>query len=89
MASPAGVQQNDVVAPAVHVKLEIRLLQDKAGQPIPWPAAGVRFFDGDRVQFVIQNPNPYPVDVTLLYTDSGFAISSELLKLALSVKPRS
>jgi hypothetical protein len=31
---------------------EIRLLQDKTdreGQPIVWPARGVKLFDGDRV----------------------------------------
>ena len=59
------------------VTLEIRLLKDKTdkqGQPIAWPAPGVKLFDGDLVQFRVHNPNPFPVDVTLLYIDSDCGI---------------
>ena len=61
----------------VKVTLEIRLLKDKTdkqGQPIAWPAPGVKLFDGDLVQFRVHNPNPFPVDVTLLYIDSDCGI---------------
>ncbi len=61
----------------VKVTLEIRLLKDKTdkqGQPIAWPAPGVKLFDGDLVQFRVHNPNPFPVDVTLLYLDCDHGI---------------
>jgi len=76
-AELARGRADDSTDPAVSVKLEIRLLPDKdsPGQPIAWPAPNVQFFDGDRVQFRVHNPNPFPVDVTLLYIDSSFAIN--------------
>src|SRR5262249_27313440 len=62
----------------VQVTLEIRLLKDKTdkeGQRIAWPAPGVQLFDGDRVQFRVHNPNPFPVDITLLYADADYGIT--------------
>jgi hypothetical protein len=61
----------------VKVKLEIRLLKsekDKEGTPIAWPAPGVKLYDGDWLAFRVHNPNPFPVDVTLLYLDSDCGI---------------
>jgi hypothetical protein len=62
----------------VKVKLEMRLLKsktDKVGESIAWPAPGVKLYDGDRVQFRVHNPNPFPVDVTLLYLDCDCGIT--------------
>jgi hypothetical protein len=69
---------DDTTDTDVKVSLEIRLLKDKTdkqGQPIAWPAPGVKLFDGDLVQFRVHNPNPFPVDVTLLYIDTDCGIS--------------
>jgi hypothetical protein len=62
----------------VKVDLKIRLLKDKTdkqGEHIAWPGPGVTLYDGDLVQFRVHNPNPFPVDITLLYIDSDCGIS--------------
>jgi hypothetical protein len=61
----------------VRVNLEIRRLMertDKKGQPVDWPDPNLKFYHGDRFRFAVHNPNPYPVDVTLLYVDSDYGI---------------
>jgi hypothetical protein len=63
---------------AVQIKLDIRLLKnktDKKGQPLEVPNPGLQLFDADRIQIRIHNPNPFPVDVTLLYLDSSFGVT--------------
>jgi hypothetical protein len=49
--------------------------QDKVGAiPIAWPAPDVLAYDGDLMVFKLTNQGRFPIDVTLLYIDSGFRI---------------
>jgi hypothetical protein len=64
--------------PPVRVKVEVSRLTspaDRKGVPVEWPNPAARFYDGDRVRFVIHNPNPYAVDVTLLDVAPDCAIT--------------
>lgn len=62
------------------VRLELKLWRrkdaaDKIGSfPIAWPAPDIVSYDGDRVVVKITNKGKVPVDVTVLYVDSGFGI---------------
>ena len=50
---------------------------DKKGQAVEWPAGGrPAFYDGDLLTIRLSNPGRIPVDVTLLYVDSGFGIDA-------------
>lgn len=68
----------DQVAGAIQAGLELRLLArrtDREGLPVPREAGGVTLYNGDRVSFRLHNPNRFPIDMTLLYVDSGFGIA--------------
>lgn len=60
------------------VEVEIRRCRDasdRTGQvAVAWPSPNVTFYYGDRVIFVLRNKGRVPVDVTLLYVDSGYGI---------------
>jgi hypothetical protein len=79
-SSPGLLTATDESAGPTGVKLksEIRRRKnksDRVGEPVELPNPGLRVYDDDWYWFIIHNPNPYPVDVTLLYVDSGFGIS--------------
>jgi hypothetical protein len=50
-------------------------LEDKTGTiPIEWPAPDVKAHDGDLLVIRVGNKGRSPIDVTLLYMDSGYGI---------------
>ena len=63
---------------AVRIELKLRRKKnadDKIGSiPIDWPAPDVVVHDADSLVFDIANKGRVPIDVTLLYIDSGFGI---------------
>ncbi len=63
---------------AVKVGIEFRLLKNKSdpqGEPLPLDGRGIRLHDDDHLRVRLRNPNPFPIDVTLLYVDSGYGIA--------------
>lgn len=75
----AGQAAEDAVAgesPALEI--DQRLLRgraDRVGVPLVVDGARTQVFDGDRLALRVKNPNPYAVDVTLLYVDAGCGIA--------------
>jgi hypothetical protein len=62
------------------VKLQVELLRfrdetDRTGQPLTWESEGLVLHKGDRVGMRLRNDSPFPVDVTVLYIDSGYGIT--------------
>src|SRR5262249_57019319 len=47
---------------------------DKEGEVVPWEGGGRTLQVGDRVAFHVENRSRVPIDVTLLFVDSGFGI---------------
>jgi len=63
---------------AVRVAVQPRRFRDhmdQEGTPIRWGPDGITLYDGDIVGFRIENRSSSPVDVTLLFVDSGFGIT--------------
>lgn len=62
----------------VVLQLDLRLNNNSEppGQPIEWGKEGLTLFNGDRVLCTIRNSGRFPIDVSVLYIDSGFGISS-------------
>jgi hypothetical protein len=63
----------------VKVRTELWLAPDrkdrKGSIQLPWPDSNLRLYDGDRLIFRLNNPNKFPIDVTLLTIDSNHKIS--------------
>lgn len=47
---------------------------DRAGQAVAWQARGIEFREGDIVGLRVRNLSREPIDVTVLFLDSGFGI---------------
>jgi hypothetical protein len=63
----------------IKIGLEVRVRSgqdDRQGQPVQASGQGLTFHNGDRLLLRLTNANRVPVDVTLLYVDSGFGIEA-------------
>lgn len=49
---------------------------DREGEPIRWDRRGVSLHKGDLVAFRVTNDRPFSIDLTLLFVDAAFGISS-------------
>jgi Caspase domain len=63
---------------AIRIKLELtrkKNATEKVGSiPIAWPAPDILAYDGDPIVIDLANKGRVPIDVTVLYIDSGFGI---------------
>ena len=64
---------------AIRLDLKITRKKDAADKigsiPMTWPAPDLLIYDADRLVFDFANRGRVPIDVTLLYIDSGFGIN--------------
>ena len=61
----------------VDVRVEMLRLEDKQdrrGTPVRWQRGGIQLQEGDLVRFRVENGSRFPVDVSLLFVDSGYGI---------------
>ncbi|MCP4398359.1 MAG: hypothetical protein GY801_13815 [bacterium] len=63
------------------VKVQVELLRfeddnDQQGTVVSYDTAGRILREGDRIAFRVTNPNDFPIDVSLLFIDSGYGISA-------------
>ena len=70
-----------LLAAASATRVNVRLLRYKdldspEFTPVERTSEGLVLHPGDAIGFEIRNPNPFPIDVTLLFVDSGFGIEA-------------
>ena len=62
------------------IRLDLKVTRKKTAAekvgsiPVAWPAPDLLIYDADRLVFDLVNKGRVPIDVTLLYIDSGFGI---------------
>jgi hypothetical protein len=80
LAAASQAEQTGGDASPVAVQLEIRRaenINDKQGNiAVAWPQPSLTFHAGDLLIFKIINTGQVPADVTILYVDSSYGISS-------------
>lgn len=80
LAATSQAEQGGSEGSSVAVQLEIRraqTLDDKQGNiPVAWPQPSLTFHAGDLLIFKIINTGHLPADITILYVDSSYGISS-------------
>ncbi len=76
MAKTAGTDTTDQVARLELTMTRRASAQDTTESPVRFTEQGVTFTEGDRVIFQLHNTGREPIDVTLLFIDSGFGIEA-------------